>query len=83
MCRTLNKQHSSAVDAAVNAALTHGATAAAAGADASDRRQRLLPLLRVGLAGGASAPLPNNASTLRLAVDAVSPATRMMVRHAL
>jgi len=46
----------------------------------SGRRQRLLPLLRAGLAGGAGAPLPNNSMTMRLAVDAVSAATRITVR---
>ena len=47
---------------------------------AAARQQRLLPLLRMGLAGSASALLPNSLTTMRLAVDAVSPAARIVVR---
>jgi hypothetical protein len=78
--RVLNRKHSSAVDAAVNAMLTDGGAAAKSGPGAAARQQRLLPLLRMGLAGSAGAPLPNSITTLRLAVDAVSPAARIVVR---
>lgn len=46
----------------------------------AQRSAKLLPLLRAGLAGAASAPLPDNSTTLALAVDAASPQTRVLVR---
>jgi hypothetical protein len=76
--RVLNKKHPSAVDAAVNAILSAGAAKPEAGAAA--RQQRLLPLLKSGLAGSAGALLPSSLTTMRLAVDAVSPAARIVVR---
>jgi hypothetical protein len=78
-CRVLSREHASAVESAVNAVLDDGA-AAAAEPGATARRQRLLPLLSKGLAGGAKAALPNSITTLRLAVDAASPAARIVVR---
>lgn len=79
VCRVLNRKHASAVESAVNGVLDDG-VAAASEPGATARRQRLLPLLSRGLAGGAGAALPNSITTLRLAVDAASPAARIVVR---
>ena len=75
----LNQKHGSAVEAAVNGMLDNG-VAATSEPGATARRQRLLPLLSTGMAGGANIPLPNSITMMRLAVDAASPAARIVVR---